>query len=136
MNAEERQQRLDYVREAVVETFGVVDDEVDKHPLVAKFAEMQLNDPNSDPKRFLETELISVSSIAQLIAELLDIDESRVAPSSRFREDLEADSLDIVELIMAFEEEFGGEIADEDAQGLTTVQDVVEYLNNRMFGRN
>ena len=46
----------------------------------------------------------------------------------RFREDLEADSLDLVELIMAFEEEFGGEISDEEAQGITTVGEAVAYL--------
>jgi len=49
---------------------------------------------------------------------------------ANFREDLEADSLDLVELIMAFEEEFGGEINDEDAQKIITVGDAVRYLEN------
>ena len=49
-------------------------------------------------------------------------------PEARFREDLEADSLDLVELIMAFEEEFGGEITDEDAQTITTVGEAVKYI--------
>ena len=48
-----------------------------------------------------------------------------------FRDDLEADSLDLVELIMAFEEEFGGEISDDEAQNLTTVGDVVNFLNSK-----
>jgi acyl carrier protein len=50
-------------------------------------------------------------------------------PAARFREDLKADSLDLVELIMAFEEEFGGTISDEDAQKITTVGEAVEYLS-------
>jgi acyl carrier protein len=51
-----------------------------------------------------------------------------VTLDARFREDLKADSLDLVELIMAFEEEFGGEIPDEDAQKILSVRDAVEYL--------
>jgi acyl carrier protein len=58
----------------------------------------------------------------------LGVDESKVTMEARFRQDLEADSLDLVELIMAFEEEFGGEISDEDAQKITTVGEAVEYL--------
>jgi acyl carrier protein len=50
---------------------------------------------------------------------------------ARFREDLEADSLDLVELIMAFEEEFGGSISDEDAQEIATVADAVKYLEDK-----
>ena len=50
---------------------------------------------------------------------------------ARFREDLEADSLDLVELIMAFEEEFGAEISDEDAQTITTVGEAVKYIDAR-----
>jgi len=50
----------------------------------------------------------------------------------RFREDLEADSLDLVELIMAFEEEFGGEISDEDAKQITTVGEAVKYIQEKM----
>lgn len=59
---------------------------------------------------------------------------ARVVPDARFREDLEADSLDLVELIMAFEEEFGGEITDEDAQRITTVGQAVEYITTNMGG--
>jgi acyl carrier protein len=63
-----------------------------------------------------------------VIVELLSIDEEKVTPDARFREDLEADSLDLVELIMAFEEKFGGEISDEDAQKINTVGEVVQYI--------
>ncbi len=67
-----------------------------------------------------------------IVVELLGVDPERVIPSARFREDLEADSLDLVELIMKFEEEFGGEISDEDAQKITTVGEAVTYINERM----
>lgn len=66
--------------------------------------------------------------VKKIVIELLGVDEDRVVPAARFREDLEADSLDLVELIMAFEEEFGGEITDEDAQTITTVGEAVSYI--------
>ena len=56
-----------------------------------------------------------------IIVDLLGVDPDQVVLEARFREDLEADSLDLVELIMAFEEEFEGEISDEEAQKITTV---------------
>ncbi len=70
--------------------------------------------------------------VKNIVVELLGVDDDRVIPEARFREDLEADSLDLVELIMAFEEEFGGEITDEDAQSITTVGQAVEYINTHM----
>lgn len=70
--------------------------------------------------------------VVGIIAELLGVEESEVTMESRFREDLEADSLDLVELIMRFEEEFGGEISDEDAQSITTVGEAVSYINEKM----
>jgi acyl carrier protein len=73
-----------------------------------------------------------LSKVKAIISELLDIDEDEIKPESRFREDLEADSLDLVELIMEFEEAFGGEISDEDAQEITTVSEVVNYIETRM----
>ncbi|MCB9454899.1 MAG: acyl carrier protein [Anaerolineaceae bacterium] len=72
--------------------------------------------------------------VKEIVVELLGVEEDRVVPTARFREDLEADSLDLVELIMAFEESFGGEITDEDAQKITTVGEAVMYLNERMQG--
>ncbi|MCJ7537184.1 MAG: acyl carrier protein [Anaerolineales bacterium] len=70
--------------------------------------------------------------IKEIIVDLLNVDESKVTLEARFREDLEADSLDLVELIMAFEDKFGGEISDEDAQNISTVGDVVKYINEHM----
>ena len=71
----------------------------------------------------------TLERIQKIIVDLLGVDASKVTMEARFREDLEADSLDLVELIMAFEEEFGGEISDEDAQKITTVGQAVEYLD-------
>jgi acyl carrier protein len=70
--------------------------------------------------------------VKEIIVDLLNVDEAKVTPESRFREDLEADSLDLVELIMAFEDKFGGEISDEDAQQISTVGDVVKYIDDHM----
>jgi acyl carrier protein len=70
--------------------------------------------------------------IKGIIVEQLGVDDDKVTPEARFREDLEADSLDLVELIMAFEDEFGGEISDEEAQQFKTVGQVVEYVKGRM----
>ncbi len=70
--------------------------------------------------------------IKEIIVELLDVEESKVTPEARFREDLEADSLDLVELIMAFEDKFGGEISDDDAQTITTVGEAVAYVDAHM----
>jgi len=67
-----------------------------------------------------------------IIVDLLGVEENRVVPEARFREDLEADSLDLVELIMAFEEEFEGEISDEQAQSITTVGEAVTYIDKHM----
>lgn len=67
-----------------------------------------------------------------IIVELLGVDETKITPTARFREDLEADSLDLVELIMAFEEKFGGEISDEAAQKITTVGEAVSYIETHL----
>ena len=66
------------------------------------------------------------------LVELLGVEESKVVPEAKFREDLEADSLDLVELIMAFEEKFGGEISDEDAQKITTVGELMTYIEEHL----
>ncbi|UCC77190.1 MAG: acyl carrier protein [Anaerolineales bacterium] len=66
--------------------------------------------------------------VKKIIVEQLGVEESKVVVAANFREDLGADSLDLVELIMAFEEEFGGEISDEEAQGIKTVGEAVKYL--------
>ena len=72
--------------------------------------------------------------ITDIVVELLGVEPERVTVDANFREDLEADSLDLVELIMAFEEEFGGEISDEDAQNINTVGEAVEYINQMQQG--
>lgn len=69
------------------------------------------------------------SEIKEVVVELLNVDASKVTMDARFREDLEADSLDLVELIMAFEDKFGSEISDEDAQSITTVGEAVRYID-------
>ena len=66
--------------------------------------------------------------VKEIIIDKLNVDEEKVVPEARFREDLKADSLDLVELIMAFEETFGGTISDADAQKITTVGEAVVYL--------
>lgn len=66
--------------------------------------------------------------VKAIIVEQLGVDPDAVVLEARFREDLEADSLDLVELIMAFEEAFGGEISDEEAQSITTVGEAVAFL--------
>jgi acyl carrier protein len=74
----------------------------------------------------------TLEQIKGIIVDLLGVDEDKVTLDARFREDLEADSLDLVELIMAFEDKFGGEISDEEAQKLQTVGDVISYIENEM----
>jgi acyl carrier protein len=67
--------------------------------------------------------------VKEIIVDKLNADPAQVISGARFREDLKADSLDLVELIMAFEEEFGGTISDEDAQKITSVGEAVSYLS-------
>ena len=66
--------------------------------------------------------------VTNIIVDKLSVDESRVVPEASFLDDLGADSLDTVELIMEFEEEFDLEIPDEDAEKITTVQAAVDYI--------
>jgi acyl carrier protein len=70
--------------------------------------------------------------VKKIIVDILGVDEAKVTLEASFRENLEADSLDLVELIMAFEDEFGGEISDEDAQKIQTVNEAVKYLESHM----
>lgn len=67
--------------------------------------------------------------VKDIIVEQLGADPADVTMEANFRDDLEADSLDLVELIMSFEEEFGGEISDEQAQEITTVGNAVSFLD-------
>ncbi len=68
--------------------------------------------------------------VKALIVDHLDVEEEKVTMEASFKDDLEADSLDVVELIMELEDEFDMEIADEEAEKLTTVGDAVDYINS------
>ena len=69
-----------------------------------------------------------LAKVQEITADRLGVDEGDVLPEASFREDLEADSLDLVELIMELEEQFGMEIPDEEAEKITTVDEAVEYV--------
>jgi len=69
--------------------------------------------------------------VIEIIVEQLGVDAADVAPEKSFVEDLNADSLDLTELIMTFEERFGFEISEEDAEKLKTVADVIDYIEKR-----
>ena len=70
--------------------------------------------------------------VKQIIVEQLGVDEGEVTPNASFVDDLGADSLDTVELVMAFEEAFDIEIPDEDAEKIKTVNDVVNYIKSKV----
>ena len=69
--------------------------------------------------------------VKEIVVKQLDVAEDQVTPEAKFIEDLGADSLDQVELIMALEEEFGADIPDEDAEKLTTVGDAIAYVESK-----
>ena len=69
--------------------------------------------------------------VKKIVVEHLGVDESKVAEGTSFIDDLGADSLDTVELVMAFEEEFGCEIPDEDAEKIQTVKDAITYIESQ-----
>ncbi|TCT26805.1 acyl carrier protein [Melghiribacillus thermohalophilus] len=70
--------------------------------------------------------------VKNIIVDRLDVDESKVTMEASFKDDLEADSLDVVELVMELEDEFDMEISDEEAEKIETVGDAVEYINSRL----
>ncbi|MFQ5896772.1 MAG: acyl carrier protein [Candidatus Methylomirabilia bacterium] len=70
--------------------------------------------------------------VKEIICEQLGVGEDEVIPTAKFIEDLGADSLDTVELVMAFEEEFGIEIPDEDAEKIVTVGDTIQYIKDNV----
>ena len=72
-----------------------------------------------------------LTKIQEITADRLGVDESDVTPDASFREDLEADSLDLVELIMELEEQFGMEIPDEEAERITTVEEAVDDVQEQ-----
>ncbi|MDQ7000643.1 MAG: acyl carrier protein [Mariprofundus sp.] len=68
------------------------------------------------------------AKIIKIVSDQLNVDEGEINPDSSFVDDLGADSLDTVELVMAFEEEFDVEIPDEDAEGIQSVQNAIDYI--------
>ena len=70
--------------------------------------------------------------VKQIVVEQLGVDEAEVTPTAHFVDDLGADSLDIVELVMAFEEAFEIEIPDEDAEKIATVKDAIDYVQSHV----
>lgn len=78
--------------------------------------------------------MTTFDKVKEIVVEQLGVDEADVAMESTFIDDLGADSLDIVELIMAFEEEFNIEIPDEGAEKIKTVKDAVEYIDKEKQG--
>jgi acyl carrier protein len=84
-------------------------------------------------KTFIESEVMIMTieeQVKNLIVEQLGVSLDEVVPTASFVDDLGADSLDLVELVMMLEEGFGGEIPDEDAEKIQTVQDAIDYIKN------
>ena len=79
----------------------------------------------------MSTATSTFDRVKKIVAEQLSVDINEVTPTASFQNDLGADSLDTVELVMALEEEFGLEIPDEDAEKIVTVQDAVSYIESK-----
>jgi acyl carrier protein len=100
-----------------MESWGISD----RHPAAPRGSHHQA------PRR--ESVASTYDRLKKLVVEQLGVDADEVKPEASFVDDLNADSLDLVELIMSLEEEFGTEISDEDAEKIRTVQDAVEYID-------
>ena len=72
-----------------------------------------------------------LEKVVSIIAEQLDIDADKITPDTSLIDDLNADSLDVVDLVMSLEEEFGLEIPDEEVESISTVGDIVKYIEDR-----
>jgi acyl carrier protein len=86
---------------------------------------------NRHPAPRRESVATTYDRLKKIVVEQLGVDEDEVKPEASFVDDLNADSLDLVELIMSLEEEFQTEISDEDAEKIRTVGDAVEYIDER-----
>jgi acyl carrier protein len=75
--------------------------------------------------------MTTFEEVKKIVAEQLGVDEAEVKPEASFANDLGADSLDTVELVMALEEKFGVEIPDEEAEKIVTVQNALDFINNQ-----
>ncbi|MGD0997730.1 MAG: acyl carrier protein [Thermoleophilia bacterium] len=73
-----------------------------------------------------------LEQVKSILVETLSVDEDKVTPEARFQEDLETDSLDLVELVMTMEDKFGMKISDEEAAGIKTVGDAVDFVMGRL----
>ena len=73
-----------------------------------------------------------IEQVKSILVETLSVDEDKVTPEARFQEDLETDSLDLVELVMTMEDKFGIKISDEEAAGIKTVGDAVDFVMGRL----
>ena len=71
------------------------------------------------------------AKVKKIIEEKLSVNADQITPDAKFAEDLKADSLDTVELVMALEDEFGLDIPDEEAEKIKTVQDAIDYINSK-----
>ena len=85
----------------------------------------------SNKMKIVKGEPIMLEKLKEIIADQLNVDADSITAESRFKEDLEADSLDLFELVMALEEEYGVEIPSEDLEKILTVQDVIDYMKNK-----
>jgi acyl carrier protein len=97
--------------------------------LAASWFKPLTTQPNRE--RFFMADKSIEEKVKDIIVEQLGVNPEQVTPTASFIEDLGADSLDIVELVMAFEEEFSVEVPDEDAEKLQTVGDVIKYIEER-----
>jgi acyl carrier protein len=90
-----------------------------------------VGESEGDAPRLMEECFMAVADkVKSIIVEQLGVDEEEVTPDASFVDDLGADSLDTVELVMAFEEEFGIEIPDDDAEKITRVKEAIEYIES------
>jgi acyl carrier protein len=81
-----------------------------------------------------KVEVSVLEQVIRMIVDKLGVDNTEVVPEAKFIDDLGADSLDIVELLMAVEDEYGIQVPDEDAEGMQTVGDIVQYIEERTKG--
>lgn len=79
-------------------------------------------------KNIFKRRIIMLERVKEIIEEQLNVEGVEITEATRFKEDLEADSLDLFELVMAFEEEYGVEIPNEDLEQITTVGSVIDYM--------